>query len=142
MSPSQPIFNPSRRCGFGLLELLTTLASLVILLGLMVSLARYVRATSADRITQQVLRQLDLALQSYTAHPLELPPNVNFPAAGAGEAAWASYAQQSGVIVQHLLKVDEAVSDAWGRPIAYLPFERMEIGMAPSRPSILRQSRT
>lgn len=123
--------NRRRHEGFGVLEMLTTLAFLVIMLGLMVSLARYVRATSADRITQQVLRQLDMAIQSNSAQPPDLPADVKLPSVGASEATWSDYAQQSGLIVQQLLKVDEAVSDAWGRPIAYLPFERMEIGMAP-----------
>lgn len=121
----------SVRTGFGLLELLTSLAFLVILLGVMVSLARYVRATSAERITQQVLRQLDLALAAYTANPIELPADVQMPRAHDGEAEWANFAQRSGVVVQQLMNVDEPVSDAWGRPIGYLPFERSEIGMAP-----------
>lgn len=127
-SSQQP---PVHSRGFGTLELLTALAFLVIVMGLMVSLARYVRATSAERITQQVLRQLDIALRSYMAHPLELPPGVTMPPANADEAAWAAYAQQSGSVVKQLLRVDEPVSDAWGRPIGYLPSERAAIGMAP-----------
>jgi type II secretory pathway pseudopilin PulG len=123
-------FSPRRR-GFGTLELLTALAFLVIVLGVMVSLARYVRATSAERITQQVLRQLDVCLRSYFARPLELPPGVEWPPPTADEAAWAAFAQQSEPVVRQLLNVDEPVTDAWGRPIGYLPNERAEIGMAP-----------
>ena len=117
--------------GFGALELLTSLAFLVIVMGLMVSLARYVRATSAERITQQVLRQLDLALAAYATTPIELPLGVQMPKPQASESEWAAFAERSGVVVRQLMNVDEPVSDAWGRPIGYLPFERSEIGMAP-----------
>lgn len=120
-----------RHAGFGVLELLTSLAFLVIVMGVMVSLARYVRATSAERITQQVLRQLDIAMAAYTVTPLELPSDVQMPKSHASEADWATYAERSGLVVRQLMNVDETVSDAWGRPIGYLPFERSEIGMAP-----------
>ena len=52
----------ARRRGFTLLEMLTTVAALVILLGLMVDLARYVRNDSSVKLTKQLLYQCDLLL--------------------------------------------------------------------------------
>jgi hypothetical protein len=45
--------------GFTLIEMLTTVAALVIVLGLMVSLARYVRHRSAEALTRGLLGKLD-----------------------------------------------------------------------------------
>src|SRR5438093_1549617 len=49
----------SRTAAFTLIEMLTTVAGLVIVLGLMVSLARYVRSRSADALTRQILHDLN-----------------------------------------------------------------------------------
>src|SRR5436305_4153289 len=65
---------PYRR-GFTLIEMLTTVAFLVIVLGLMVSLARDVRSRSADHLTKDVLRRLDNLVAQYRAKCLPgLPP--------------------------------------------------------------------
>ena len=48
----------SRRA-FTLVEMLTTVAALVILLGLMVSLARDVRRRSATELTNEIIARLD-----------------------------------------------------------------------------------
>lgn len=62
------------RRGFTLLELLTVVAGMVIVLGLMVSLARHVRGSSADALTSQLLAHLDRALREYLAkHPSATP---------------------------------------------------------------------
>jgi type II secretory pathway pseudopilin PulG len=53
--------------GFTLLEMLTTVAALIILMGLAVSLAREVRRRSADELTRDVLAQLDIMLRRYEA---------------------------------------------------------------------------
>src|SRR5438128_1218948 len=53
------------RAGFTLLEMLTTVAVLVIVLGLMVDLAGYVRNRSATDLAHQVLASLDAAMQTY-----------------------------------------------------------------------------
>ena len=116
----------SRRA-FTFLELLTTLAALVIVMGLMVSLARHVRATSADQITRETLRQLDAAIQVYVGRL----PAVDPPAAQANETTIAAYAERSNAIVRALARSDSPVVDAWGNPIAYLPSQNPEIGMAP-----------
>jgi type II secretory pathway pseudopilin PulG len=51
-----------------MIEMLTTVAVLVILLGLMVSLARGVRDRSAQVLTNQLLKQLDGLMAQYIEH--------------------------------------------------------------------------
>src|SRR6478672_5781063 len=62
------------RLGFTLVEMLTTVAVLVIVLGLMVSLARDVRTRSADRLTKDLLRRLDTLVAQYKARSLKALP--------------------------------------------------------------------
>ena len=50
---------PEARTAFTLLEMLTTVAVLVIVLGLMVSLARHVRERAAVALTKDLIRRLD-----------------------------------------------------------------------------------
>ncbi len=70
--------------GFTLLEMLTTVAFLVVLLGLMVSLARDVRERSAQALTESVLRQLDAIMTRYADRNGGRVPDVSaFPPAGA-----------------------------------------------------------
>src|SRR4051812_40017207 len=56
---------PSCLRAFTLIEMLTTVAALVIVLGLMVSLARDVRHRSADHLTKDILRRLDGLVAQY-----------------------------------------------------------------------------
>src|SRR5438046_7693469 len=51
--------------GFTLVEMLTTVAALVILLGLMVSLARDVRRRSATELSNEILARLDDLMGQY-----------------------------------------------------------------------------
>jgi len=53
--------------------MLATIAALVILLGLMVSLARYVRRQASDELTKQLLSQLDVLIRQYEARYHALP---------------------------------------------------------------------
>src|SRR2546421_6221866 len=57
--------NNKRHLAFTLIEMLTTVAVLVIVLGLMVSLARDVRNRSAERLTKDLLRRLDTLVAQY-----------------------------------------------------------------------------
>src|SRR6185295_14335976 len=57
---------PSPRRAFTLVEMLTTVALLIIVLGLMVSLARYVRSRSAEDLTRRILLNLHTAMLDYT----------------------------------------------------------------------------
>src|SRR5437667_12588363 len=59
--------------GFTLIEMLTTVAVLVIVLGLMVSLARDVRNRSADRLTSDLLIKLDRLMSAYNDRNHHLP---------------------------------------------------------------------
>lgn len=122
--------NIPRARGFGVLELATALALLVIVLGLMVSLARFVRGTSAEQITRGILRQLNEALSARPDEPTTLPA-VDPPSAGAGEAAWADFARQSNAAAAGLIGHTGTLNDAWGNPVGYLAWQRSEIGMAP-----------
>jgi type II secretory pathway pseudopilin PulG len=66
----------STRRAFTLIEMLTTVAVLIIVLGLMVSLARYVRDQSANQVTADLLRQLDAAVRLYASHNNDQLPVV------------------------------------------------------------------
>src|SRR3954471_17116550 len=74
----RPAAQPRRReTGFTLIEMLTTVAVLIIVLGLMVSLARYVRNSSATQLTRGLLVDLDTAMSSYcTRYHLRAAPVV------------------------------------------------------------------
>jgi type II secretory pathway pseudopilin PulG len=63
----------SKRGAFTLIEMLTTVAVLIIVLGLMVSLARYVRDQSANQLTADLLRKLDAAMWRYVDKNHHLP---------------------------------------------------------------------
>src|SRR3569623_743969 len=55
----------TRRRGFTIIELLTSIAVLVIVFGLIVSLSNFVRNSSATDLTVTLLRKLDEQLQVY-----------------------------------------------------------------------------
>lgn len=77
---------PPLRSAFTLIEMLTTVAVLIILLGVMVSLARHVRERSASQLTRDVLTRLTEGLDRYadrqpahalpTALPLVAAPST------------------------------------------------------------------
>jgi prepilin-type N-terminal cleavage/methylation domain-containing protein len=63
------------RRGFTLVEMLTTVALLVIVLGLMIALARDVRTRSAEDLTKGILTRLDFLIEQYRGKALSnLPP--------------------------------------------------------------------
>src|ERR1700722_18931234 len=73
---------PSRhRCrrGYTLVELFLTIAVLAIIFGLMVDLANRVRRTSADKLTRQLLQQLNALMDNYLEHSGgQVPPVTPF----------------------------------------------------------------
>lgn len=79
------------RGGFTLIEMLTTVAALIIVMGLAVSLAREVRRRSADVVTRDVLGQLDRMMDAYLArygHPPPVPALIDLPpTTGVGDPA-------------------------------------------------------
>jgi prepilin-type N-terminal cleavage/methylation domain-containing protein len=76
--------NPLRR-GFTLIEMMTTVAVLIIVLGLMVSLARFVRDRSANTLTREVLAELSFQLDQYLARNHDQLPVVTPLVEGTGE---------------------------------------------------------
>src|SRR5687768_8128343 len=123
---------------FTLVEMLTTVAALVIVLGLMVSLARDVRNRSADRVTKDLLRKLDRLMTDYhNRHEGSLPAVAPLIAEGATpeEPALKRAAQVNN---EDLARVFGGVRnnppatffDAWGHPVVFMPRQHPAIGMA------------
>jgi prepilin-type N-terminal cleavage/methylation domain-containing protein len=150
--------NLPRRSGFTLIEMLTTVALLVIVLGLMVSLARDVRNRSADNLTKDILRKLDRLVDQYRAKALtKLPPadRLKYPdvhplvrPGPIDEGQLQEDALENNKALVHTLKQhfdlsgsvfnelsianynEVTVLDAWGKPVVYMPQQRPRIGMA------------
>jgi hypothetical protein len=135
--------------------MLTTVAVLVIVLGLMVSLARYVRNELAVEVTKDLLHRLDNALQKYMArHENRVPQVTAFipPGTPPNILPDEQTLQQNVIgnnrgIVQALRQdgllddpsfggLPESIfnemmaRDAWGSPIAFMPAMHPGIGMA------------
>jgi type II secretory pathway pseudopilin PulG len=141
-----------RRNGFTLIETLTTVAFLVIVLGLMVSLAHHVRDASAEELTRDILRGLDDAMANYVRHNDTIPPVPEFITPGAPlptEPALQRFAEGNNKAFVLALKseglltggvfsnlsiayFDEVhVRDAWGSPIVFMSQMNPVIGMNP-----------
>ena len=138
--------------------MLTTVAVLVIVLGLMVSLARDVRTRSAERLTKDVLNRLDLLVAQYRQRSLKNLPEEQrklYPAVQPvvaaelpEEAVLRANAMLNNTELIRTLKVQVDLSatafsdlsianytevnvlDAWGSPIVYMPHQHPLIGMA------------
>jgi hypothetical protein len=146
----------SSRSAFTLVELATTVAALVIVMGLMVSLARYVRNTSAVELTKKLLHDLDQFSAEYSARHggavLNVPPLIPPATTGSGpmdEAAMqknalannqafvaalrseAGFNSNAFVGVPESIYDDNTLRDAWGTPLVYMPAMNPAIGMAP-----------
>ena len=135
-----------RHRGFTLVEMLTTVALLIIGLGLMVSLARYVRSRSAEELTRRILINLHSAMLEYSREwgaPAIEPFIDNKP---ADEASLLNSAIENNRKVVRFFKLhkdlsakalrdlpydDGTVRDAWGTPIVFMPAMHRQIGMAP-----------
>jgi hypothetical protein len=133
--------------------MLTTVAMLIIMLGLMVSLARYVRRRSAEDLTRRILVNVHTAMREYTTVN-GTPAIESFISAGPGPVDEAALQQSALVnnrqVVQFfkshkelsakafrelpLSIYDEAtIRDAWGTPIVFMPSMHRQIGMAPGQ---------
>ncbi|MGA2582748.1 MAG: type II secretion system protein [Tepidisphaeraceae bacterium] len=144
--------NSRRRAGFTIVEMLTTVAVLIIVLGLMVSLARHVRAASAEQSTRDILHQLDEAMAIYIQRndgqlpdvPLLLSDNINVPAenelklaALRNNQAFVRALNNAGLLAGRfddlsIAYFDETqVRDAWGTPIVFMPHMHPAVGMNP-----------
>ena len=98
--PQSKVRNPKSRisAAYSLVEVLTTIAVLVIVLGLMVSLARHVRKQAAVALSKDLLRRLDEVMAQYAArHEGRLPAVAAFPPPGGpGASAGDSDTEPSG----------------------------------------------
>lgn len=142
-----------RSRGFTIVEMLTTVAVLIIVLGLMVSLSKHVRSASADTLTKSILHRLEQAMAEYQQRhdgmlpevPLLLDADQNLPP----EAVLAHNAQKNNQAFVRALNsegflnnrfddlsvsiayFDEVnVRDAWGSPIVFMPTMHPAIGMS------------
>lgn len=151
------VSGPPRRAsgprGFTLIEMLTTVAALVIMLGLMVSLAKYVRGRSAETLTRQLLAKLETLMSAYSedkalAQRLKsVPPLV----AGDGKPDDMTLRRRAEENIAQFVRVLHAASpqdvlrnlpaalydqtlirDAWGTPVAYLAPGAANIGIGVS----------
>ena len=135
--------------------MLTTIAVLVIVMGLMVSLARRVRAQSAESVTKNLLRTLDALMTQYVDRNHRLPDVAAFVPADlkAGQLPDESKLQATALRNnRELLTVlrgqfnlssrtfadqpfsiydDATLRDAWNMPIVFMPTFHPAIGMAP-----------
>ena len=140
----------SLRPAFTLIEMLTTVAVLVIVLGLMVSLARDVRNRSAERVTKDMLLKLDRMMGQYVERNHQaLPPITPLVEAGAASAAGepssepADDARLKAAALHNNADLARALRaqadagdlspsffDAWGNPVVFMPRQHPSIGMA------------
>jgi prepilin-type N-terminal cleavage/methylation domain-containing protein len=145
------------RTAFTLIEMLTTVAVLVIVLGLMVSLARDVRTRSAERLTKDLLARLDTLVEQYrrplrtlpgqqrkiypSVHPLVTPdaadePKLRDNAAANNRELIRTLKSQTDLAGGEFRDLSIAnynevnILDAWGSPIVYMPSQHPLIGMA------------
>src|SRR5688500_7766854 len=148
------------RSAFTLIEMLTTVAVLVIVLGLMVSLARDVRTRSAERLTKDLLARLDTLVEQYrrplrtlpedqlrmhpVVHPLLSPadgaavdePRLRDNAAANNRELVRTLKSQMDLAGGAFSDLSIAnynevnVLDAWGSPLVYMPSQHPQIGMA------------
>jgi hypothetical protein len=132
--------------------MLTTVAALVILLGLMVDLARYVRNDSSVKLTKHLLHQLDVLLAQYQQHHGGRLPEVTPFTTGEGMLNEATLRQRAldnnrdiiaalrsevGIESNTFGGLPESIyneatlRDAWGSPIIFMPSMQRELGVAP-----------
>jgi prepilin-type N-terminal cleavage/methylation domain-containing protein len=141
-----------RRHGYTLVEMLTTVAALLIVLGLMVNLTRHVRSSSASALTKSLLRRLDDAMAQYVRRQGGLPVEENSfitdNAPVVENAALARRAQVNSQSVVRLLKAahllppdgfddlpascydGRVIRDAWGSPVVFMSSMNPAVGMA------------
>lgn len=141
--------------GFTLIEMLTTVAALIILMGLAVSLAREVRRRSADVVTRDLLAELDAAMARYqSANGQSVPPVQPLMRPGmpanpdlAERALLLSARQNSQQYVAALqwmggmsdqlfgklprtMYDDTTLRDPWGNPIVFMADMHPAVGMS------------
>jgi prepilin-type N-terminal cleavage/methylation domain-containing protein len=139
----------NRNRGFSLIEMLITVAVLIIVLGLMVSLARHVRSASANVLTRTILSQLDEAMAIYVRRNGDLPPVPLFipedrplrweielqRSAVRNNEGFVRVLRAEGLLAGRFNDLSLAyysevrVLDGWGSPIVFMPHMHPDIGM-------------
>lgn len=142
--------------GFTLLEMATTVAALVIVLGLMISMARHVREESSQQLTAELLHRLDQLMGQYIARNGGLLPEVLqiVPADDAADQLpldeeeihrlarlnnqqWTQMLRNEGLLGELVSELTPAnydrstTRDAWGGLIVLMLRQNPQIGMAP-----------
>ena len=161
MAKMKPRSDLHRRRGYTLIETFVTIGVLIIVLGLMVSLARYVRNRSAGELTRAELRRLAIVMDDYMQSNAGRPPEV--PAVLApGPGPYDEAEVQRNALLNNMAFVrvlrqqsqwsanpggklnnvieglpvgsfDEVtLHDAWGGLIIFMPSQHLAIGMAPA----------
>lgn len=144
-----------RSAAFSLLEMLATVAALVIVLGLMVSLAGYVRSRSAEALTRKLLSRLEHVMEDpkYTSNRAlqaalagvprlmslkDLNPSEEVLAAAAlanSKGFVRAWHQNVAVDVLSDLPASlydhNVLRDAWGTPVVFMPAGAVNIGINP-----------
>jgi hypothetical protein len=154
-----------RKSSFTLIEMLTTVAALVIVLGLMVSLARFERRRSAENFTREdILAKLEAllarpdvvqnkALQEALADPNVVPRLVYSATREPEEPLLQHNAAANNTEFVKIFKkyvgprafnefplslynpTANTLVDAWGTPIVYMPAGALNVGIIPQQRS-------
>jgi hypothetical protein len=131
--------------------MMTTVAVLVIVLGLMVSLAKRVRRVSADQATRDLLLRLDQAMDQYVGKNNGQIPDIAPLRTGPDQTDESELMRRARVNNEQFVRIlksqrglskifadlslqyyDEVtLRDAWGTPIVFLPRMDPDIGMGP-----------
>ena len=137
------------RRGFTLVEMLTTVAGLVILLGLMVSLARHVRGREAEALSRQVLASLDDELKRRPEMEgllKDVPPLLRAGEGGEEDELQQAALRNNQELVRVLHEKGDAalfrtlpvtlydastLRDAWGTPVVYMKSGAQNVGISP-----------
>ncbi|HEV8604224.1 MAG TPA: hypothetical protein VGQ99_02585 [Tepidisphaeraceae bacterium] len=152
----------ARKSSFTLIEMLTTVAALVIILGLMVSLARYERRRSAEAFTRDdvlarleaLLARRDIVENKALQEALASVPRLVRPSAREPEEPVLQFnARQNNEEFVKVFKkyaspksfndiplslynpTANTLVDAWGTPIVYMPAGALNVGIIPQQRS-------
>lgn len=132
ISANNPACRGNRVGGYTLVEMLLTIAVLIVVLGLMVSLARYVRDRSSQQLTRELLSELDGMLDQYRkanagqlppVPPIALPDTTADKMTAADERALLDSCKHNNEALIHCLQWDYRARQRSGQTVGKDPFE-------------------